>query len=413
MSLARAPVLRGRDAELAAVATALEKLGDGRGHVLLVEGPPGIGKTALLAEAGALAERAGARVLFGEAFETGRTIPFAPLLAALSRGEPPIVEARLAKQLESASDARYWVAQDLQSALEGPAAESSLVIGIDDLHWADHATLAALRWLVRGLPGLPILWLLAARTGRRLAAVREILPDLRKDDADRLRMLGLAPQAVAELIGDHVSAEADPTLAALAERAQGNPFLLVELLRGLSEEGRLQVLDGRAAVTGDGLPRRLTASMSDRLATLSADAEQLVRVAATLPPRFSAAQLAAVLRLPPSTLVAPLQETLEADLLAETTDQLRFRHDLLRQAVLEIMPRSLRRALQRDAVTVLLAAGVAPGAVAVQLAESADHGDRAAVAALREAARGIAGSDVLEAADLSARALELLPAGRR
>jgi DNA-binding CsgD family transcriptional regulator len=411
MTLARAPVLRGRDAELAAVATALDKLGGGRGHVLLIEGPPGIGKTALMAEAGVLAERAGARVLFGEAFETERTVPFAPLLAALSKGEPPIVEARLARQLENASDARYWVTQDLHSALEGAAAESALVIGIDDLHWADNATLAALRWLVRGLPELPILWLLAARTGRRLPAVREILPGLRKDDADRLRMLGLAQQAVAELIGDRVSAEAHPALAALAERAQGNPFLLVELLRGLSEEGRLQVVDGRAAVTGDGLPRRLTASMSDRLATLSADAEQLVRVAAALPPRFSAAQLAAVLRLPPSTLVAPLQETLEADLLAEEADQLRFRHDLLRQAVLETMPRSMQRALQRDAVTVLLAAGIAPAAVALQLAESAEHGDRAAVAALREAARGIAGSDAVEAADLSARALELLPAG--
>lgn len=411
MNLPRAPSLRGRDAELAAVAAALGKLDAGRGHVLLVDGPPGIGKTALLAEAGALAEQAGARVLFGEAFESHQTVPFGPLLAALSSGEPPVVDADVARQLEGAPDARYWVAHDLQSALEAAAGESTLVVGIDDLHWADNSTLAALRWLVRGLAGLPILWLLAARTGRRLTAVREIVTRLPQEDASRLRMGRLAPQAVAALIGDHVHAPADPALAALADRAQGNPFLLVELLRGLGEEGRLQVVEGRATVAGDGLPRRLTASMSDRLATLSADAEQVVRVAASLPPRFSAGQLAAVLRLPPSTLVAPLQETIEADLLAESVDELRFRHDLLRQAVLDNMPRSLLRALRRDAVTVLLAAGVAPGAVALQLAESAEPGDRAAVATLREAARSIAGSDAVAAAELSARALELLPTG--
>ena len=122
-------------------------------------------------------------------------------------------------------------------------------------------------------------------------------------------------------------------------------------------------------------------------------------------------ELAAVLRLPPSALVIPLDETLEADLLAEDGERLRFRHDLLRQAVVETLPRSLRRALQREAVTVLLEAGAAPREVALQLAESAEEGDGAAVAALREAARSIAGSDAVVAADLSARALELLPDG--
>ena len=118
-----------------------------------------------------------------------------------------------------------------------------------------------------------------------------------------------------------------------------------------------------------------------------------------------------MLQLPPSALVVPLEETLEADLLAEDGERLRFRHDLLRQAVVETLPRSLRRALQREAVTVLLQAGAAPREVAVQLAESAEEGDGAAVAALREAIRNIAGSDAAVAADLSSRALELLPSG--
>jgi DNA-binding CsgD family transcriptional regulator len=404
-------VLRGRDAELAVIAAAVGELDRGRGRVLLVEGPPGIGKSALLAEAGAMADRPGTRIVVGEAFETQQTVPFAPLLSMLSSGDPPVLDADAARQLEDATDARYWLLHDLQAALEIAAGRSPLVVGIDDLQWANNATLVALHYLAPALAELPILWLLTARTGRRRRAVTEILSWFERRDAVRLRMGSLAPEAVVAVVGDFVHAEADGTLTALAHRAQGNPFLLTELLRGLREEGRLSVDDGRAAVAGAALPRRLTATMADRLAALSADAEHVVRVAAALPPRFSAGQLAAVLRLPPSTLMAPLEEALEADLLTEVGEQLRFRHDVLRQAVLETMARSLRRALQRDAVAVLLAAGAAPGEVAVQLAESAEPGDRSAVATLRSAARGIAGSDAVAAAELSARALSLLPPG--
>jgi DNA-binding CsgD family transcriptional regulator len=411
MTLPRAGPLRGRDAELAAVAAALRTLEQGRGQALIAQAPPGMGKTALLAEACSIAERAGARVLAGEAYESRQSVPFAPLLAALSAPEPPVIDASLAKEFEGGADTRYWMLQDLLSALEAAAARSPLVIAIDDVQWADNATLAALGFLIPAVAGLPILWLLAVRTGHGRRTLTETLTRLEQDDAIRLRMSGLSPNAVEAILADVLGGDADPALIALADRAQGHPFMLVELLRGLREEGRLCVIGGRAGVVGDGLPSRLTASMADRLATLSADAEQLVRVAAALPPRFSAAQLAAVLRLPPSSLLAPLNETLEADLLIEAGQQLKFRHDLLRQAVLETMPRSLRRALQRDAVTVLLQTGAAPGEVARQLAESAEPGDRAAAATLREAARSIAGSDAVAAAQLGVRALDLLPAG--
>src|SRR4051794_1329562 len=411
MSLPPALALRGRDAELAAVTAALAGMGQGHGQVLIAEASPGMGKTALLAAACATAERAGARVLAAEAFESRQSVPFAPLLAALSAPEPPVIDPAKAKEFEGAADTQYWMLQDLQSALEVAAARSPLAIALDDLQWADNATLGALGSLVPAVAGLPVLWLLAVRTGHRRRTVTETLARLEQDGGVRLRMTGLPPPAVGAIIADVLGGEGDDALIALADRAQGHPFLLVELLRGLREEARLRAVGGRAGVVGDGLPRRLTASMADRLAALSADAEQLVRVAAALPPRFSAAQLAAVLRLPPSSLLAPLDETFEADLLTEAGQQLKFRHDLLRQAVLETMPRSLRRALQRDAVAVLLRAGAAPGEVARQLAESAEPGDRAAAATLREAARTIAGSDAVAAAQLGVRALDLLPAG--
>ncbi len=411
MTLRRADVLRGRDPELGTVAAALDEVGRGRARAVVIQGPPGIGKTALLAEACRLGERSGARVLAGEAFESARTIPFAPLLAALSAGHPPVVDAAVTRELESAADGRYWVVHDLQSALETAAARTPLVIALDDLQWADNATLAALQALVPGLAELPVLWLLTVRTGYRRRTVTELLTRLERDGAVRVRLAGLAPEAVEAVLRDRVGVEPGATLVALGERAQGNPFLLVELLRGLREDGRLQVAEGCAEVLGDRPSRRLTAVVAERIAALSAAAQQAVRVAAVLPPLFGAAQLAAVLRIAPAALAAPLEEAVHADLLTGDDDQLGFRHDLLREAALASMPPSLRRALQRDAVAVLLRAGAAPGEVALQLAASAEPGDREAAAVLREAARGIAGSDAVAAADLSAQALALLPPG--
>jgi DNA-binding CsgD family transcriptional regulator len=150
--------------------------------------------------------------------------------------------------------------------------------------------------------------------------------------------------------------------------------------------------------------------MQQRLDHLSSGAGEVVRVAAVLPDRFSAGLLAAMLERQPTSLMSAVQEAVRADLLVEDEEQLRFRHDLLRETTRQSLPQSLRRAMERQSASVMLSMGAAPAEVATQLARSAEPGDREAISALRQAAQSVGHTDASAAADLSKRALELLPA---
>ncbi len=402
-------VLRGREPELAAIGDQLAAAARGRGGVLVVEGPPGIGKSSLLRAAEVTARREAVRPLLGEAFESRRGVPFDPLLAAVLDARPPLVSAETARTLRLPPELHYWVIHDLQDVLERAAMEAPLLVVIDDLQWADAGTVAALGTLTSRLSGMPILWLLAMRGGELRPETRAVVRRLERDGARRMDVAPLSEEAVAAVILDTVAAKADPALVTLADSARGNPFLLVELLVGLREEGRLRIENGRAVVAGEALPRRLTDSMRERLDRLSEDARQVVRVAAALGDRFSVDQLARVVQRPPAALVPAVDEALVADLLVERDGRLAFRHDLLRQAAVETLSPALGRALLREAATALIESGATPVEVAQQLADSAEVGDREAVATMREAARALARSDVGAAADLSVRALELMP----
>jgi DNA-binding CsgD family transcriptional regulator len=403
------PPIRGRADELKLIGALVAAVAKGRGGVLVIEGPPGIGKSRLLTEVCALADKSGVRALFGEAFEYQQTVPFFSLLMATLRADPPVGDAEALRRLGNSADLRYWVVHDLADAIYAAAADTPLVIVLEDIHWADNGTLLALRTLATA-PGVPVLWVLTARTGAGGPALQETLSVLRRANAAVVRVGAMAAGAVAEMVQDVVRARADASLLNLAAKAHGNPFLVSELVGGLGEEGRLNVSGGCAVAAGDGLPRRLGAGMQQRLDLLSAGAGEVVRVAAVLPDRFSAGLLAAMLDRPPASLLSALREAVRADLLVEDGEWLRFRHDLLREATRQSLPRSLRRAMERQSASVMLGMGAAPAEVATQLARSAEPGDKEAIGALRQAAQSVGHGDASAAADLSKRALDLLPA---
>jgi DNA-binding CsgD family transcriptional regulator len=404
------PPIRGRAGELKLIGELVTAVAQGRGGVLVIEGPPGIGKSRLLTEVLAVAEKSGVRTLFGEAFEYQQTVPFFSLFMATLHADPPVGDAEALRRLGGSADLRYWVVHDLGDAINTAAAETPLAIVLEDIHWADNGTLLALQSLA-ARPDVAVLWVLTSRTGAGGPAMQETLSLLQRVNATFLRLTAMTPDAVADMVQDAVRAKADASLLNLADKAHGNPFLVSEIVRGLGEEDRLTVNGGRAVATGYALPCRLGASMERRLDLLSEGASEVVRVAAVLPDRFSAGLLAAMLDRQPVSLLSALEEAVRADLFVEDGDQLRFRHDLLREATRQSLPQSLRRAMERQSASVMLEMGAAPAEVATQLARSAEPGDREAIDALRQAAQSVGRGDATAAADLSKRALELLPAG--
>jgi predicted ATPase len=270
---------------IGALVTALVQ---GHGGVLVIEGPPGIGKSRLLTEVMALADKGGVRTLFGEAFEYQQTVPFFSLFMATLRADPPVGDADALRRLRGSADLRYWVVHDLADAIGAAAAQTPLAIVLEDIHWADNGTLLALRSLAPARLDVAVLWVLTARTGAGGPAVQETLSVLQRTNATFLRVAAMSPGAVAEMVQDVVRANADESLLTLAAKAHGNPFLVGELVGGLGEEGRLTVSGGRAVARGHALPRRLGASMQQRLDLLSSGASEVVRVAAVLPDRGSA-----------------------------------------------------------------------------------------------------------------------------
>src|SRR5882724_5933872 len=403
--------LHGRDAELTVLREALSSVRSGTGVVVVIEGSPGIGKSRLLAEAVRMAGRLPARVGLGEADPAEAVVELAPLLRALFDGAAPLLERSALPATRGGPEQRNWLVQDVESLLESAAAVTPLVVCLDDLQWADSGTLAALRALPARLESVPVAWILAARPIQPGSGLSDVVEQLVSQGARRITLEPLTPAAVAELAADVMQASPDQALLELAADASGNPFFLVELLRGLREERLVRIEDGVASLLEARLPKRVAAGMRHRLARLSESARQLAVAAASLGRTFTVRDLASMLGVPAAALLTPVEQLIEAGVFAERADRLGFRHDIIREAVRDSTTVSARRALDRQAVDVLLAAGAIPVEVAAQLATSAEPGDEVAIGLLKDAADALGPRDPAAAAELSCHALDLVPDG--
>jgi DNA-binding NarL/FixJ family response regulator len=402
---------RGRQAQIDELRDQLDALRAGRGGTVLVTGTAGLGKTVLLDAIEGMACERRVRVFRGTATLAERVIPFGPLLEALVSAPDAPVDPAVLRDLSQFPDQRFWLLRELQEGLERAALRAPVLISVDDVQWADEATLAALVTLTRQLAAHRILWLLAARAGELSAPARAAVQRMAASGAFEIILTPLDRDAVAVVAEDLLGGVPDPALSKVLAGVHGHPFLLTELLGGMREEELVEVSGGIARLTGTGVPLRFVDSVNDQLGRLSPAARDAVQMASVLGRRFSAAELAGLIGTTPVAILGALREALAAGLMTEDGDRIAFRHDLVREAVDATLPGSVRQSLRRQAVDVMLRHGAPPSDIAELVMEVAQPGDAEAITILRRAAAETGRVSPTVASQLSRRALDLAPPG--
>ncbi|PWW21517.1 putative ATPase [Geodermatophilus normandii] len=369
--------LVGRAGELATLLAAVDRAAAGRGSAVLVAGDAGVGKSRLLDELAARAAGRGLRVLAGHCVDLGEVglpyLPFVDLLrpvaAGLGDGAAGLFAARSAAAREPdaadlggparalrppVDDGRLQLFEAVAAALAELAADTPLLVVLEDLHWADRSSRDLLRYLLARLSDEPVAVVASYRSDdlHRRHPLRPLLAELvRLPGVERLDLAPLSDAEVEQLVRGLAAGVADRTVDDVVARAEGNAFYAEELLA--------------AGLAGETLPLGLTDVLLARVEQLTAAAQQVLRVAAVAGRRVRHELVAAVVRpTVDGDLDTALAEAVHSHLLVVDPDgAYRFRHALVREAVLaDLLPGE--RVRLHAAVAAHLAADPAAGTAA-------------------------------------------------
>ena len=320
--------------------------GIARGHAattVLIEGEAGIGKTRLLGTVAEVASERGMTVLRGAAHPLERTRPFGPLVDAL--GVP------------AGGALQFRAVEELIDRIERLTDAGPVLLGLDDLHWADSSTLLAVRWITRRLTEVPLLLVATLRPSPQAPELSQLLDDVAQSGAETIQLPALSAPDVATLVESELGLPPGPTLTDAVMRAGGNPLWVVELLRSLVAEGLLDRGDTHAETRSETLPGSIRQLVARRLAYLPAATVSALRNASVLGEAFSLTDMATVSGRRVPDLVDDLGPAFQAQLVADHRGVLVFRHQLVRDAIYGEIPESARTALHRDAARALADAG--------------------------------------------------------
>ena len=365
--------LVGRDHELSRLISCVADATAGHGQAVLIEGEPGIGKSMLVRVACAAAADRGCQVFWGAGDELGQALPLLPILDGLRVREPSAnprqetIIALLRGEVASGhgEDVPTALAEQLLALVRELCTAVPMVLVVDDLQWADQASVTLWERLSRSARHLPLLLIGMMRP----VPQREDLLALRHtaDLAARFQLGGLPGESVTELVETLAGGKPDPELMRLAEGAAGNPLYLTELVDALARSSSLTVTAGAAELTSDSAPDSLSAAIADRLRFVPSWVREVLRAAALLGVDFAVPDLATVLHRGVADLVPAVDEALAAGVLIESGTGLGFRHPMIRAALYEEIPAPVRAAWHGEAARALAEAGAPAGRVARQL----------------------------------------------
>ncbi len=388
-----------RETELALLQSALEGAAAGTGRIALIQGPAGIGKTALMGELRSRAQDRGFAVLSARASELDRSFGYGiihqliePVLsdasperrASLLRGAAARAERVLESAGHSVDEGSYAVVHGLYWLVANLVEERPLLILVDDVHWADAPSLRFLEYLGRRLDGLAVLVAATARTNEPGAATELIDALTAGPSVVTIEPRPLGDGAVDALLADALGRQCDPGFVNAATSAtSGNPLLVRVLAReaaslglaGTAQEGdRLTELAARGVVP----------AVRRQLGKLGPTAFDVATAAAVGGERALLSDLSAL----SGHTVVDARDALDALAAAGVLEPggWSFVHPLVKAAVLEASPAGEIAARHRAAAQLMRARGARPAEVALHWLATDPAGDASAAADLRESA---------------------------
>jgi ATP/maltotriose-dependent transcriptional regulator MalT len=436
MDIEHVRALVGRARELVELDGALDQLAAGEACFVQIVGEPGIGKSRLLTELCRRGEERGYLVLDGRASEFEHDIPFGLIVDALNDylgSLAPAVLRTLEDDLlielaavfpalprhphDQASGGkgaeRYRLHYAVRVVLERLTSRQPMLLALDDVHWADAASVEMLTHLLRRFKG-PLLTAVAYRQAHtRLLAALEATA--RTGWSSRLELAPLSAHEAQLLIGADILDDA--TRASLFRESGGNPFYMEQLARAdrVRQTGHPRATES----AGETVPRDLIAAIHEELVAVSGDSRLTLEAAAVAGESFEPELVAAVAERDLPAVLAAFDQLLMFDFIRPThaPRRFRFRHPIVRRAIYDGMPPGWRIGAHARAATALAAARAPASARAHHVENSATAGDEQAIALLVRAGRDAAPRAPETAGRWLLAATRLLPAddaeGRR
>jgi DNA-binding CsgD family transcriptional regulator/tetratricopeptide (TPR) repeat protein len=390
----RSGPLRGRSEPMASALSALRGASQhGTSASVMISGPAGIGKTALLAEICEHATRMKIRVGRSKCDPIEQVWPGAPVIAALRAGRDPLITTGEYERIAGVVSEPLLLADRIASRLEDLATVYPLLVAIDDLQWADRISRFLLRSVVSRLVGLPVVWMFASRDD-------SIGIELATCDVVRRENLQLAPlttQDLAAMARDRLGRVPDERTRHYLGVTGGNPFLAVQILDGLARSN--------AAGEPDAVAAEFATAIARRLADLPSSARELVELIAVagrpLPVRDAFALMPS---LSGGVGQDGLADAVESGLITVAADALAFRHDLVRETVYAGLAGHHARQLHARLADYHLSVLGEPLVAASHARAAATTGDLASALILVSAAETLACTSADDAGELAALA---------
>jgi ATP/maltotriose-dependent transcriptional regulator MalT len=425
--------LIGRDSELHAFDMLLDALAAGDSSVAIISGEPGIGKTALIGEVVTRSRVRGYRTLSSRASELERDLPFAVFVGALEaavaaispeqrdllRNEELALAGMVFPAMLDACDEvpeapqvdNALALRALHSLLKALGRERPMVLALDDLHWADPASIDLLcRLLHRGLADRSLL-LLASRPGQSEHRVTSAFAEAElHGNAQRIELGPLSAAEAQELLGDDVDRRIGERLY---RETGGNPFYLEQLAAAVHRGQRLSARP--PALFKPSVPAAVSAAIKEELDCLSGSAGLLLRGAAIAGDPFDIDLAARTAGIAKADALHATDELVDRDLVRpdETPTRFRFRHPIVRRAVYETAGAGWRLEAHGLARAALEERGASPAVLAPHIERSAPVGDDAAASLLARAGEALIAQAPVSAARWLEAALRLTPTSDR